>query len=134
MVSVVCQNERIISQTKSEQAVFDGEHAVRITKSERCRPQLNDEGYALQRSSTSLINGRPSNDMRIDHRNIERRHEDIFIRYSNEPFIRISATQFHKKGGTCIVALTIGDDPFPKTVPFGWIVVAVWLTMFSRTV
>jgi len=76
--------------------------------------------------------------MLIDHRNIERRHEDIFIRYRNEPFILKYAhqpLQFNfSKGGTCMVALTTADDPFTKTVPFGWIVVPVWLTMFSRGV
>ena len=99
MVYVVSQKERIIGQTKSEQ-VFEGEHVVRITKSESCRPQLHGEGYALQRSSTSLINSRPSNDMRIDHRNIERRHEDIFIRYRNEPLYMLhqSLNSIHKRG------------------------------------
>ena len=50
--------------------------------------------------------------MRIDHRNIERRHEDIFIRYRNEPLhmLHQSLYSMHKKGGTCIVALTIADD------------------------
>ena len=100
MVYVVCQKERIIGQTKSEQAVFEGELVVRITKSERCRPQLNGEGYALLRSSTSLINSRPSNDMRIDHRNIEGRHEDIFIRYRNEPLYMLHQplNSIHKRG------------------------------------
>ena len=80
--------------------MFEGEHVVRITKSERCRPQLHGEGYVVQRTSASLINGRPSNDMRIDHRNIERRHENIFIRYRNEPFTYASSvTEFDSQKG-----------------------------------
>ena len=118
MVYIVYK-ERIIGQTKSEQALFEGEHVVRITKSERCRPQLNDEVYAVQRTSTSLINSRPSNDMRIDHRNIERRHEDIFIRYRNEPFIHASSvTQFDpQKEGYVHSSINNSRRPLPKNGP-----------------
>ena len=67
MVYVVSYKEGIIGQTKSEQVVLQVEGGCAV--------------------STSLINSRPSNDMRINHRYIERRHEDIFIRYRNEAFM-----------------------------------------------
>ena len=119
MVYVVCRKDRIIGQTKSEEAVFEGEHIVRITKSERCRPQLNVEGYALQRTSTSLVNSRPSNDMGIDHRNIERRHKDIFIRYRIEPSIWTSSVTLFdaQKGGYVHSSINNSRRPIPKNGP-----------------
>ena len=57
--------------------------------------------------------------MRIDHRNIERRHEDIFFRYRNEPFIHASSViQFDpQQGGYVHSSIDNSRRPIPKNGP-----------------
>lgn len=83
---------------------------------------------AILNASTSLVHGRPRDNMSIEQRNVERRNSQISISDEDKPGRHPTSVNISKstcKSKTYMVPLITGAVLFPKMKPGGCVVVAL---------